>query len=307
MVEGHVHRPGPFAFRTGLRISDVISSLEELKPTADQHYVLVRREVPPTRRVEFVSADLVAALAQRGGQDDLPLAPRDRIFVFDLETGRDRLLQPLLQETRLQSTRDAPRREVTIGGRVNSPGAYPLERGMRVSDLIRAGGSLSEAAYGGKAELTRNVIDGGEVRRTDLIEIDLTAALAGNAAANLELQPFDYLVVKELPLWGAQEYVELQGEVRFPGRYPIQRGENLRSVILRAGGFTELSFVQGAVFTRETLKERERKQLDELTKRLRVDLAQVSLMTAQESRGGAADALAVGNQLLENLRTTEPV
>jgi polysaccharide biosynthesis/export protein len=303
---GHVHRAGKVQYRSGLRISDVIPSLEELKATADQHYVLVRREVGPTRRVEFISADLVQALAQRGGAADLPLTQRDQVYVFDLETGRDRLLDPLLREARLQSSRDAPTAEVSISGRVNVPGRYPLEAGMRVRDLIRAGGSLNEAAYGGKAELTRNAIGSGEERKTELIEIDLTRAMAGDPQANLELQPFDYLIIKELPLWGAQEYVEVQGEVRFPGRYPIQRGETLRSVVQRAGGVTQLAFSQGTVFTRETLKERERKQLAELGRRLQTDLAQVSLMAAQEGRD-AGQALAVGKQLLDSLGEAEAV
>ena len=41
---------------------------------ADQHYILIRREVPPTRRVEYLSADLVQALEQKGSDADVPLA-----------------------------------------------------------------------------------------------------------------------------------------------------------------------------------------------------------------------------------------
>lgn len=212
-----------------------------------------------------------------------------------------------MRELRLQSTRDTPTAQVSVGGRVNEPGDYPLEPGMRVSDLIRAGGSLNEAAYGGKAELTRNAIDGGEARQTQLIEIDLARALEGDPAHDLELQPHDYLVIKELPFWGAQEYVTIEGEVRFPGRYPIQRGETLRSVVARAGGITEFGFIKGAVFTRESLKRRERELIHDLTQRLQRDLAQVSLMVAQEARGDAAQALLVGQQLLQKLTETEPV
>jgi protein involved in polysaccharide export with SLBB domain len=212
-----------------------------------------------------------------------------------------------MRELTLQSTRDQPTAEVSISGRVNAPGQYPLERGMRVSDLIRAGGSLNEAAYGGKAELTRNAIENGEARKTELIEIDLAKAVAGDPAEDIELRPFDYLIIKELPLWGAQEYVEVQGEVRFPGRYPIQRGETLQSVMRRAGGPTEFAFAEGAVFTREALKEREQRQLEDLTKRMQTDLAQVSLMVAQEGRGDASQALAVGQQLLAGLNDAEPV
>ena len=40
-------------------------------------------------------------------------------------------------------------------GKVNSPGRYPMEPSMRVTDLIRAGGSLDDTAHGGEAELTR--------------------------------------------------------------------------------------------------------------------------------------------------------
>jgi polysaccharide export outer membrane protein len=307
VLEGHVFRPGKFQYREGLRITDVIGSLEELQPMADQNYILVRREVPPTRKVEYYSADLVRALANRGGPDDLLLAPRDRIFVFDRETGRDRILEPLMRELRLQAKYEEPTAIVSVGGRVNAPGEYPLERSMRVVDLIRAGGSLNEAAYGGTAELSRSKLDGGELRRTELIEIDLAKALAGDPAHDLELQPFDHLTIKELPLWSAQEYVEVQGEVLFPGRYPIRRGETLRSVLQRAGGLTEFGFTRGAIFTRETLKERERQQIEELTRRLRTDLAQLSLIAAQESRGDVTQALTIGQQLLGSLSEAEPV
>jgi polysaccharide biosynthesis/export protein len=307
VLQGHVFRPGTFAFRPGMRISDVIGSLDELDQGADQHYVLIRRERLPTHQVEFVSVDLVRALEQRGTDADVPLAPRDQVFVFDLAAGRERMMEPLLRELRQQSTYDEPRAEVSVSGRVNVPGTYPLEREMRISDLIRAGGSLSEAAYGGTAELTRSVVADGQSRRTVLVEIDLAKALAGDPAHDIELQPFDHLVVKELPLWAGQEYVDLQGEVRFPGRYPIQRGETLRSVVERAGGLTDFAFPAGTVFTRVALQERERDQLEKLVDRMQSDLAQVALMTAQEGQGNAGQALTVGQQLLENLRDAEPV
>jgi protein involved in polysaccharide export with SLBB domain len=307
MVYGQVFRPGEFQYHPGMRISDVLSSLDELKPMADQHYVLIRREAQPSRRIVFVSVDLAKVLENRGSMEDCLLSPRDQLYVFDMETGRDRMLQPLMRELRLQSTFREPTAEVGVGGRVNAPGQYPLEPGMRVSDLIRAGGALSEAAYGGTAELTRNAMPNGETRKTELVNIDLAKAVAGDPSADVELRPSDYLVIKELPQWGAQEYVEVMGEVRFPGRFPIQRGETLKSVIQRAGGMTDLAFVSGAVFTRETLKDRERQQLELLTKRLQGDLAQAALSAAQDTKGDASQALAIGQQLLANLSTTKPV
>jgi polysaccharide export outer membrane protein len=306
-IAGHVYRPGEFQFKAGMRLTDLIPTIDELKPNADYNYLLIRRELPPDRRVTVFSADLQQALENPSSASNFELAPRDRIYVFDLESGRDRVIEPLIRELRLQSQFDEPTREVSVAGRIKVPGRYPYEPGMRVTDLLRAGGNLDESAYGLQAELTRYVVAGGEARKAELIEIDLQRALAGDANANIPLQPFDYLVIKGLPLWTATEEVEIRGEVKFPGRYPIHRGETLRSVMERAGGLTDFAFEEGAVFTRVELKERERKQLDTLASRMQSDLAQLSLQAAQETRGDAGQALAVGQSLLANLRATQPI
>ena len=43
-IEGHVLRPAAVQYRSGIRLTDVIPSVAELKPNADQGYVLIRRE-----------------------------------------------------------------------------------------------------------------------------------------------------------------------------------------------------------------------------------------------------------------------
>jgi polysaccharide export outer membrane protein len=306
-VSGYVYRPGEYQFRPGMRLADVIPSLDELRPSADQRYILVRRELPPDRQVRVFSANLERAIENPASAQNFELAPRDQIFVFDLESGRDRIIEPLMRELQMQSRIDEPTQEVSVAGKVKVPGKYPLEPAMRVSDLIRAGGSLDESAYGAQAELTRYAIVNGESRQAELIEIDLRKLLAGDPAADIQLRPFDYLVIKEVPLWAAQEEVDIRGEVRFPGRYPIHRGETLRAVMERAGGLTDLAFVEGAIFIRDELKRREARQLKQLATRMEADIAQFSLMTAQETGKDANSALTVGQSLLANLRDAKPV
>jgi len=280
VLEGHVFRPGAVAWREGLRLTQLVSSVDELRPNADLGYVLIRREMPQDRRLVVLSADLGAALRQPGGDADIRLAARDRVIVFDSASSRRQVLEPLLTELRRQSGLEAPTEIISIGGRVKAPGEYPLEPGMRISDLLRAGGQLDDAAFGGKAELTRFRSTGGE-RASELLEIDLAAVRRGDPAADVTLQSFDTLVIKELPEWGKQESIILRGEVRFPGNYPIRRGETLRSVLERAGGLTSLAFAQGSVFTRRELMEREQQQIDQLTERLQSDLAAVSIQLSQ--------------------------
>jgi polysaccharide biosynthesis/export protein len=307
LVQGHVHAPSAFAFRQGMRLTDVIGSVDELRPNADQRYVLIRRELPRDRRIVAVSADLAAALAAPGSDADEPLAPRDQITVFDLESGRERVIKPLLDDIRLQSTSERPTELVRIDGKARVPGEYPLEPGMTVKDLIRAGGSLSDAAYGGTAELTRYEVVNGESRRTRLIDVDLAAVMRGDPTADIALQPFDSLSIKEVPEWGSQEEVRLDGELRFPGRYSIKRGETLKSVIARAGGLTEHAFIEGSVFTRAELKEREQKQLDVLANRLQNDLVTLALQGAAANQAQAGTALSVGQALLAQLRSSDAV
>jgi polysaccharide export outer membrane protein len=309
-LQGHVYTPGFFPFHEGLRLTDVVHSVDELERNADIHYLLIRRELPPDRRIAVLSADLAAALKSPGSAADIPLMPRDRIMVFDLASGRDRIIQPLMDELRFQSNMDRPTQVVHVDGRVKVPGDYPLESGMTVGDLVRAGGGLADAAYGSKAELTRYEVVNGESRRTDLIEVDLAAALHGDPAANLPLKSFDNLSIKEVSEWRGQESVTLLGEVRFPGHYSIRRGETLRSVISRAGGLTNFAFADGAVFTRQDLQRREQEQLDALASRMQKDLTILAIQataTSQTGGGGGANALAVGQQLFTQLRSVRAV
>ncbi|HEY4771588.1 MAG TPA: SLBB domain-containing protein, partial [Steroidobacteraceae bacterium] len=297
VVTGHVYAPSSYAWRRGLRLSDVIRSLDDLQPDADMHYVLVRR-VLANRRIAVVSADLAAALAAPGSKADIELQPRDRVTVFDLQSGRERIVKPILDELRLQATVEQPTEIVHIDGRTKAPGDYPLEPGMRIRDLIRAGGTLTDAAYGGQAELTRYEVVNGEARGTQLIEVDLAAVLRGDLQANILLKPFDDLSIKEVPAWGAQQVITLLGQVRFPGHYAITRGETLKSVILRAGGLTAYAFPEGSAFTREELKRREQKEIDLLARRLQNDLVTLALQGAAANQAGAATSLTVGQSLL---------
>jgi polysaccharide biosynthesis/export protein len=317
ILTGHVFRPGQFQYRPGLRLSDVLDSFDELRPNADQHYIMIRRVVLPEERVEVVSADLRRALAARGSAADPELQPRDKIYVFDLSAAdRERLLAPVIRELELQATPDKPEQVVSIDGRIKAPGHYPLEPAMRVSDLIRAGGSLEDAAFRGEAELDRYVAAEGEARRTELIPVNLAAIRRGDAGADLTLKPYDILVIKPIPKWVEPGTIELKGEVRFPGKYPIHDGETLSSVLQRAGGLTDLAFADGSVFIREDLKLREKDQLELLMNRMRSDLAALSLeaittssvaATSSAAGSSAVQGLAIGQQLLTQLRDTKPV
>jgi len=300
-LEGFVYRPGLRAWHEGLHLSQVLGSVEELKPGADPHYILIRRESGPERSLSLLSADLTAALAAPGSPADPLLQSRDQISVFELAPGRERIIQPLLDELQLQADLTHPTPIVSVTGSIKVPGEYPLEPGMRVADLLRAGGNLQPQAYGGSAELARRSIDASGTRQIELVKVDLAALRAGDAAANLLLQPFDGLRIQQTPDWGEQSVV-LRGEVRFPGTYPIRKGETLHQVLERAGGLSSQGFPEGSVFTRADLKVLEQQQLDRLATNMRSDLVTLSMRAAGSGQANAGEALLAGQGLLRQLQ-----
>ena len=289
-----------------MRLTDLIGGLEALKLNADQRYVLIRRERMPDRTIEVISADAVAAFAARGGEADPLLESRDRVIVFSRQADRGASLRDLLDELRLQVRDNLPIPIVSVSGRVRASGDYPFERNMTVSDLVRAGGGMDDAAYALTAELTRYEVVNGEKRQTEVVDLDLQGLSQANAAANVALMPYDVLVIKEVPDWRQQESVLVRGEVRFPGTYPIRRGETMSSLIERAGGLTDAAFARGSVFMREELKVQEREQIETLTNRLQSDLALLALQGSQTKDQQAGETLAAGQSLLQQLRNAEP-
>jgi protein involved in polysaccharide export with SLBB domain len=299
-LEGNVHQPGLYQWTPGMRLSNLLPSPELVKPLSDLNYVLIRREVEPNVFIEPLSADLGAIWQRRPGANDPVLEPRDTVYVFNLEIGRQHILQPMIEALQAQAPPSQPLPIVRVAGQVRAPGEYPLEPNMRVSDLLRAGGGLSSSAYVIDAELTRYAVVNGEYRETALVDVDLASLMSGNAVADIALSPYDYLSVKEVPRWREQEEVTIRGEVVFPGSYPIRPGETLGSVLNRAGGLTEFAFPEGSVFTREELRAREREQLETLARRIENELAAISL-----SDPSATEAITIGQSLVTQLRNSQ--
>ena len=311
MLQGNVYNPGVYPYVPGMRLTDVLRSVFELKPNSDLHYILIRRELPPDRHVEAIAANLTAALAHPNSAANIPLMPRDRITVFNLTASRAQIIRPILHAIRAESTAEQPEQVVTVKGEVNVPGQYPLEPDMRVAALIRAGGGLANGAYTGRAELTQYYVGPRGVRHTEIYPISLAKALAGNPQDNVVLQPYDVLTVAKVSQWGRQPTVTLRGQVRFPGTYTIRPGETLKSVIERAGGLTKWAFPQGAVFTRVELKRHEQHEMNRLAQRMRIELGVLALRASVTATGGApgaaANTMIVAKSLLSELKSEQAV
>ncbi len=287
-LEGHVVRPGKYEWRPGLRLKDVLTSYEILPPQPNTEYGEIIRLVPPDLHPVTIPFNLGHLLAGAASQN-LELAQYDTIRVF---RWNERIFQA-----------------VTVSGLVYEPKEYRLVPNMKVRDLIDVAGGLQKNAYLRTAEVTRQHISQDGVA-TEKIEINLEKAIAGDPENNIQLRDYDYLVIRPIPDLQFGLTVEIAGEVRFPGTYPIQRQETLSSVIERAGGYTEQAYLRGAVFTRKSAMEVQRRRLDELISQIE----ESTLSSSQRAISGALDAeaaqaeqaaLATKKELLAKLRAAQ--
>ena len=270
-LSGWVVRSGAYQWKPEMRLLDLIPSRAVLRADADAGYVLIKRENPQDRFVELLGANLAKALADPRGRHNIALLPQDEVQIFSVHEDRATLIKPMLERARATASPAHPAREVWVEGAVHHPGRYPWSANMVVDDLVEAAGGLTERAYTAEAELTRSTVVQGKSREQTHLIVSLAHA-AGSADSATSLQPYDRLVVRRVPKWEEEGLVEILGEVKFPGRYPVVRGERLSEVIQRAGGLTDAAYARAAVFLRQSVREREQQYLERLTAQLERDL-----------------------------------
>ncbi|RTR32542.1 SLBB domain-containing protein [Shewanella atlantica] len=185
---------------------------------------------------------------------------------------RSELLYPVVTKLIDQGQSGSNVKVVAINGKVRHPGIYPLAKGAKLNDLVVAGGGLQEGAYAARAELTStsSTTEGSTISHVD---IELSRALQNDASANVTLKGRDILTVMTTPSWQENKSVEIRGEVKFPGIYNIRRGETLKEVVHRAGGFTEYAYLPSSVFVRESVRQQEQLEIKKLADQLRRDIA----------------------------------
>ena len=300
-LDGHVYHPGDFLWKPDLRVSDVIKDIKHLKPSVDLNFALIRREIPPVGRLEAIFVDLRAALTDRGGESDTVFFPRDQLTVFANKEGREELVAELVYELKAQSHTGERAQIAVINGTVKSPGEYPITNAMTLTQLIAAAGGLKEEAYTQDVELSRYDFSDTERATSDHFTLNLATAYA-SADKDPVLEPYDVVSIRTIPEFRESLEIELEGEVRFPGVYTFKRGEMLSEVVKRAGGLTDLAHPEAAVFTRENLRIREERQLEDLADRLKSDIAAAGI---EKSNEGKATDIDGAEKLLEDLRVSE--
>ncbi|HZD93410.1 MAG TPA: SLBB domain-containing protein [Candidatus Sulfotelmatobacter sp.] len=245
-LQGHVFRPGKYPYKDGFKVTDLVTSFNDLLPEPADRAEIIRLHPPdfaPTV-IPFNLRDVLAKTVEAPS-----LEPFDTVRIF----GRYEA--------------DAPK--VAIYGEVMRPGEFPLAEKMTAADLLRLAGGFKRSAYRPAADLTSYVVVDGDHVDLEHREVRIDRALAGEADTDVLLKPGDVLTIRQIGGWpdigGA---IAVAGEVMHPGRYGLERGEHLSSILKRAGGFSSEAYPYAAILDRAAVREAAAKGREDMVSRL---------------------------------------
>jgi protein involved in polysaccharide export with SLBB domain len=194
--------------------------------------------------------------------------------------------------------------KAAIKGEIFIPGTYNITENTTINNLIDIAGGFTKKTLMSKCEVARYEVKGNQRVRT-ILSLDLKKAM------DLNLQVFedDEWTIFAIENWNDKKYIELKGEVKYPGKYSISEGEKLSSVLVRAGGFTKHAFVEGSVFAREEVKELQIKRLEESLDRLKTKAIQTSATAnnAGENTKEKENMLLAVTQLEKEAASKKPI
>jgi protein involved in polysaccharide export with SLBB domain len=153
----------------------------------------------------------------------------------------------------------------------------------------------------------------------NLLPFNLGAALDDPASKdNLSLQPGDVLTVfsvkdVQVPQSKRQVFVRVEGEVKRPGVYQMNKGETLQDLMSKAGGPTTDAYLFGLAFYREAVRKAQADSLKQLVRKLEAQV-ETSLSNAAASSSSSDSAAQVRVQVeaqaqkaaLERLKNFQP-
>jgi polysaccharide export outer membrane protein len=223
-LEGHVLRPGKYAYHRGMRVSSLIGSYKALLPQPSSYAEIIRLQ-PPDFHPVVESFNLAEALKDPGKSPKLD--PLDTVRVFSR-----------------YDFRDVP--TVSVGGAVRQPGLYRTSGRVHLRDAIQLAGGVTPDANMGSVQVF-HYLPNSEMK---VISESLAKVMANNPHANFLLGPRDSVLVHENLARIDPATVYVEGQVAHPGRYPLAIGMRVSDLIRVSGGLKRSADRQSADLTR---------------------------------------------------------
>ena len=204
-VEGEVKRPGIFEMKKGEKFSDLLNFVSGFN--------------------EFAYTASVNVMQKTGKE----------FKVHDINESEYNSYMPLSGDVfRVNKILNRFENRIKIEGAVFRPDYYSYNEGMRISDLITRAEGLKEDAYTKRARIIRLKTD----LTTEIVNIDLAAALSGDLNSDIALKREDIVTVYSILDFREEYKVTIDGEVKNPGEYEYFENLTLNDLVIQVGGLT---------------------------------------------------------------------
>src|SRR6185437_5454746 len=138
-LDGHVFRPGKYAYSDGMKVTDLVHSYRDLLPEPYKQHAEIIRLKAPDYKPEIIAFNLGDAM--EGKDQDLVLKPFDTVRIF----GRFDFEGPPI---------------VTVTGEVRDPGDHITNGATRLRDAIFLAGNTTSDAEIDDVQVFRKTHDG---------------------------------------------------------------------------------------------------------------------------------------------------
>lgn len=163
------------------------------------------------------------------------LQSKDRVIVYSKEVEKPMYLN------------------IVVEGEVREPGTFSMSTNLTVTDALLQAGGFTRKAYRKSVDVfRRDNSEPGALAKAFSVELPDSLDYVGDETkGRFLLQDQDIIVVRPDPDYLDSNYVIVDGQVKFRGKYELsKRGERLADIVNRAGGVLSDAFLEGATVTR---------------------------------------------------------
>jgi protein involved in polysaccharide export with SLBB domain len=291
-LRGNIANPGRFAWKPGMRVSDLIPDKESLL-TRNYWWKRVQLGLPAP---EFEPFQGFAEMRQPG--DNHPISMSQALAARNRQQSQagSQTGQPGAQANGTQSTQDellldqsGQSQSDTTSGQLGSQSGQPLTADQRAANTSLAAEQTGMSSrFARSTQRTEVKLDAPEIDwdyaviqrldssnlKANLIPFDLgKLVIQHDSSQDLELQPGDVVSILSeadirVPIAQQTKVIRLEGEFVHAGLYTAQPGETLQQLVERAGGMTPNAYLYGSEFTRESTRAIQQARLDEYVQNL---------------------------------------
>ncbi len=260
-IQGNVKHPATYAYKEGMRLSDILKSEDELLEETFINQAVIRRISGKENSIETIPVFLKEFFA---GMNDPVLQPRDIINVY----------------------KNTNSMFVDIYGCVNTPKHLTYTTNMVLNDVMTDIQFLEsdidvknteeskeqEVSYKGTVEdnnvqLNAVTANSNKLIPAENVAVEITSSngatqvyylydimINSDRIKSIAIMPEDKIFFRTLRGNEVMKTVKVSGFVKKPGVYTFVEGKRLKDMIELAGGLTSESDLRGIVFKRTNLQ-----------------------------------------------------